>query len=139
MIYVKALAAWFFLVILAILNGTLRVKLLVPLMGEQWAQPLSGVMLSLIILLLAWLVLPWLGPRSNPSLWLIGFLWLGLTLIFEFVFGRLVAGKSWQELLAAYDITTGNLWLLVLVTTAVAPWLATKLRGCLHASEFADM
>jgi hypothetical protein len=139
MIYVKALAAWFFLVILAILNGTLRVKLLVPLMGEQWAQPLSGVMLSLIILLLAWLVLPWLGPRSNPSLWLIGFLWLGLTLIFEFVFGRLVAGKSWQELLAAYDITTGNLWLLVLVTTAVAPWLATKLRGCLSASEFADM
>ena len=129
MIYVKALAAWFFLVILAILNGTLRVKLLVPLMGEQWAQPLSGVMLSLIILLLAWLVLPWLGPLSNPSLWLIGFLWLGLTLIFEFVFGRLVAGKSWQELLAAYDITTGNLWLLVLVTTAVAPRLATKLRG----------
>lgn len=128
MIIFKALLAWFFLVVLAILNGILRMKLLIPLMGEGRAQPLSGVLLSLVILLLAWLALPWLGATRPRQLWQVGGFWLFLTLVFEFVFGRLVAGKSWQELLSAYDITSGNLWLLVLATTAAAPWLAAKLR-----------
>jgi len=52
-----------------------------------------------------------------------------MTVAFEFLFGRLVAHKSLGELLLAYDPTTGNLWLLVLVTIAVSPWLAARIRG----------
>ena len=52
-----------------------------------------------------------------------------MTVFFEFLFGRLVAHKSWGELLQAYDPTTGNLWLLVLLVIAVSPYLAAKLRG----------
>jgi hypothetical protein len=52
-----------------------------------------------------------------------------MTVLFEFLFGRFVAGKSWEELLQAYNILTGNLWLLVLVVIAVSPYLAARVRG----------
>jgi hypothetical protein len=33
------------------------------------------------------------------------------------------------ELLQAYDISTGNLWLMVLVVIAISPFPAAMLRG----------
>ena len=60
---------------------------------------------------------------------MIGLAWLGMTVLFEFIFGRLMVRKSWGELLQAYDITSGNLWLLVLLVIAISPILAAKLRS----------
>ena len=54
--------------------------------------------------------------------------WLALTLVFEFSFG-LLRGRTLAELLAAYRFEGGNLWPVVLAVTALAPWLAARLRG----------
>ena len=35
-------------------------------------------------------------------------MWLGLTLAFEFGFGRLVAKQSWEQLLADYNVAAGR-------------------------------
>jgi hypothetical protein len=44
-----------------------------------------------------------------------------------------VAGFSFLllggELFQAYDISTGNFWLMVLVVIAISPFLAARLRG----------
>ena len=45
-----------------------------------------------------------------------------LTIGFEFTFG-LTGGISFRELLSAYNPMSGNLWLLVVVTTFGAPRL----------------
>jgi hypothetical protein len=58
-----------------------------------------------------------------------GLAWLAMTVLFEFLFGRLVARNSWGELLQAYNLSTGNLWLLVLLVIALSPFLVAKLRG----------
>ena len=68
----------------------------------------------------------------------IGVLWLGLTLAFEFTFGRFVQHKSWIELLEAYAFKEGNLWPLVLVVVLLAPlaaalWQAKSARAALAA------
>ena len=55
---------------------------------------------------------------------------LFLTLAFEFSFG-LLRGKTMAELFSAYAFKDGNIWPLVLAVTAMAPWLAAKLRGWL--------
>ena len=125
----RSLAVWLLLVVLAIVNGTLREKLLVPLFGQAVALPLSGVTLSVLILLLTYLLLPFLKASGASDYWLIGALWLVMTLGFEFVFGHYVARKPWPEILAAYDVRTGNLWPLVLVVTFLAPYLVARFRG----------
>jgi hypothetical protein len=46
---------------------------------------------------------------------------VGLTVLFEFVFGHYVLGNSWDVLLADYRIWQGRLWSLVLISEAIAP------------------
>lgn len=81
--------------------------------------------------------------RLHPggSLWLIpkikdctrgdylafGVLWFVLTNGFDLRM-ILAEGGGLSELLALYDVTTGNLWLLVVIVTALAPYLAAKWR-----------
>jgi len=124
----RALLVWALIVPIAILNGVLREKFFSPLLDPGIALPLSGVLLAALILALAWIMLPWLGPLDTHGHLAVGIGWFALTVVFEFSFGHFIAGKSWSELLQAYDMTSGNLWPAVLVVTAAAPWLAAKLR-----------
>lgn len=124
----KALAVWFIIVLLAVLNGGLREALLIPRFDAATGLFLSGVLLSVLILVVAYLSLPWLGARRSAHLFAIGLGWLALTLVFEFSFG-LWQGKSWQVMFEAYALSGGNLWPFVLLVTALAPYLAGRLRG----------
>jgi hypothetical protein len=126
----KALAVWLAILILAVANGIFREAVLIPTLGKAPALVLSGILLSLAILATAYLCLPWLAVRSASQLLLIGLGWLVLTLVFEFSFG-LLRGVLPTEILAAYTFKGGNIWPLVLLVTAAAPWLAAKLRGWL--------
>jgi hypothetical protein len=125
----RAIALWLAILALAMLNGTLREKLLVPALGSTAAFVLSGILLSVLVFLVALLAGPWYGRLSSAQ-WLgVGALWLAMTLAFEFGFGRLVQHKGWAELLQAYTFEGGNLWPLVLAVVLISPWLAAKLRG----------
>lgn len=127
----KALALWFAILVLAIINGTLREKALIPALGSAAGLVASGTILSVCVFLVAWAGAPWYGPLTSRQWLVIGGLWLLLTLVFEFGFGRLAQHKTWAELLEAYTFKGGNIWPLVLIATLVAPWLAAKARGLL--------
>lgn len=125
----RAMALWFGLLVLAVLNGSVREKLLLPALGERLALPASGLMLSALILAATTLAFPLLGRPSAGQCWRIGSVWAGMSAAFDFLFGRFVRGQEWASLLAAYDPRGGNLWLLVLAATACAPYVAARLRG----------
>ena len=125
---IKTFFVWCLIVPLAIINGIFRELLLVPMLGMTAALPTSGLLLALLIFGLTWLFLPVFGLLRGRQYFWIGVAWLALTILFEFGFGRFIAGKSWHALLAAYDISSGNLWPAVLVVTALSPWLAAKQR-----------
>lgn len=124
---VKAMALWLLLAMLAVLNGSLRQFLLVSELGPVAGLRLSGLLLAAGILLVTWLTLPWYGPLRSYQYWLIGCVWLVMTLLFEFGFGYFIAHKSWAEMLDAYNMSRGNLWSLVLLATLVSPRLAARL------------
>lgn len=123
----KALAVWAGILILAVLNGVLRENVLTPHLGPAAGFVLSGLFLSALIVVVAWLSLPWLGARRPAELIGIGLGWVGLTLVFEFSFG-LWQGKSWQVMFEAYTFQDGNIWPIVLIVTACAPCLAARFR-----------
>ena len=83
-------------------------------------------MLAILILGYA-AVLQRARPLSRPAVaWRIGALWLALTIAFEFGFG-LLTGTPLEELLADYDVTEGRFWVLIPITTFVAPALTRAL------------
>ena len=95
--------------------------------GEQWALPLSGIILSACIFLITWLLLPRaVKALSAKDSLLVGICWVSLTVAFEFVSG-LAGGSTITELLAAYNPLTGNLWLLVLAVTLLSPAAVWKI------------
>ncbi|MBK6614164.1 hypothetical protein [Ottowia sp.] len=124
----KALAIWLVILICAVANGALREGLLILQLGKSPGLILSGVLLSALILVITFLALPWLGARRQAQLIGIGAFWLALTLVFELSFGRF-QGKSWATILEAYTFKDGNIWPVVLLVTAVAPYVAARLRS----------
>ena len=126
---VKTFATWLGILVLAVANGMLREAMLIPVLGKPPGLILSGVLLSGLILLVAYFVLPWFGRTSIASYATIGLGWLCLTLAFEFAFGYLIQGKPWSQLLEAYTFKDGNIWPVVLLITAIAPYTAARIKG----------
>ncbi len=123
----KSLLIWLAIIPLAILNGGLRDKVINPLIGAKYGLPLSGILLCILIFILCYFCIPRIGKGTAKKYWIIGLLWILLTIAFETVFG-LLTGDTLSVLVKAYDITTGNIWLLVVLFTGVAPWLTAKMR-----------
>lgn len=124
----KICLVWLAILVLAVLNGGLREAVLLKHLDLTSAQLLSAVLLCAAILLMAWWLVHWLGVYDARSLWLVGVIWLVLTLVFEFSYG-LARGLDWSEMLAAYTFKDDNLWPLCLLITLMAPWLVGWYRG----------
>lgn len=123
----KALIIWLGILPLAIANGLFREAMLLPTFGTPSAFVLSGLLLSALIIGVAWVSLPWFRLRRSGQFWLAGFGWLALTLAFEFSFG-LAQGESWSMMFEPYTFKDGNLWPVVLAVIACAPFIAAKMR-----------
>jgi hypothetical protein len=124
----KAIAVWLVILGLAFANAALREAVLVPRIGKVRGLTLSGLILSALVLLVAYFALPWLGAVRVVELLAIGVAWLVLTLCFDLVMGA-IQGEPLRQQFDAYLFKRGNLWPIVLLVTAGAPWLAAKLRG----------
>jgi hypothetical protein len=119
-----SLGLWGLLVLVAIINGALREGLLTPNLGDTLGRALSAVILSAAILLVAYLFLSRTSIEYTASdLWMVGAMWLVLTVVFEFGFGHFVMGHSWEFLMEDYNILKGRIWAVVLIVSAVGPYL----------------
>ena len=123
----KSISIWLLIIPFAILNGVLRESVLNRLLGQSIALPVSGILLSLFILLISYFLIPKLKATNSRTYCNIGLIWVVLTLIFEFGMG-LSMGESFSKMLSAYNPFSGNLWLLVLMVTGVSLWLVMKIR-----------
>ena len=128
---IKVIGIWFVIVVAAILNGVFREKILVPTIGANMAFPLSGILLAVLVFLITLMFVTFIGSSESKTYIGVGVLWVMLTLSFEFMFGYFVIGKSWQEILNIFNIMNGDLFIVVLFTSAISPWATAKLRGIL--------
>jgi hypothetical protein len=128
-LFFKVVLIWLVIALLAIANGGLRDLTFTPLIGRNLALPLSGLSLSIIVLVVTYFGLGFFGKLTEKICWLIGLQWVLMTLAFEFLFGHYVAGKSWAELLQTFNILQGDLFLLVLLISLVSPRLLAKYKG----------
>lgn len=119
---------WFGLVALAILNGTLRVKLYGQFLTELLAHQVSTLLGILIFGIYIWIITGiWKLPSATVAI-TIGTLWFFMTILFEFGFGHYVMGHSWDKLLHDYNIFAGRIWILVLIWTFIAPYIFYRLH-----------
>lgn len=113
--------AWFGMMFLAIINGTVRDFIYATMVSEPAAHQISTI--TLILLFAAWfrfLTLKW--PINSPvQAWKIGIIWLFATLIFETGMGLFLIGLNWSDIIQQYNLFSGNLWVLIPLWTFIGP------------------
>ncbi len=125
----RSFAVWLGLIFAEILHGILRGIFLVPLVGEFRSNQIGVFTGSLIILLIAYCAIRWIGVQQTRGLLLIGTIWLLLTVAFEILFGRFVIGLTWDRISSDYDMVHGGLMPIGLVVLLCSPLIVNRLRG----------
>lgn len=128
-LFFNSLLVWVIIAIFAIVNGVFRENILAPVLGKTLALPISGLSLSIIIFVVTSLAFSLINGNDKLTYILIGLQWVFLTLMFEFVFGHFVVGKSWASIFAVFNIVKGDLFLVVLATSLVSPLLVAMIKG----------
>ena len=127
-IFRRAVRIWLLLLVAMFAAGAFRVTLLAPRLSA-FGTEVAGALLGIAVILA--LTRPFIRSLERPTLGTlagIGVLWLGLTVAFEFGFFHYVGGKSWDSLLAQYDVGAGHLWPFVLAAVVVAPFVWARGR-----------
>lgn len=118
----KHMLVWLILPLLAVANGAVRDLTYGRGMPQDLAHSLSIFPLVGMILAIAILAARrW--PLDARGAARVGAGWFLLTIVFEFALGAALRVPL-RELLAAYDVTRGRLWVFVPLATAAAPTLA---------------
>ena len=120
---------WIGMVILAIMNGAVREKIYGPHMRELSAHQLSTVIGLIIFGLYIWTLTGIYRIGSSSQAFMIGGMWLIMTILFEFIFGHYIMRHSWIKLFHDYNLLKGRVWLLVLIWTAVGPYVFYRIRS----------
>jgi len=116
-------ASWVGLAILAILNGTIREKVYGKFMRELSSHQVSSLVGFILFGVYIWVLTGLYRIESSRQALLIGGMWLIMTIVFEFGFGHYIIGHPWGKLFHDYNLLKGRVWSLVLIWTAVAPYV----------------
>ena len=115
------LLAWMAMLVVSIANGAFRDYVYGPsvdaLTGHQISTA-SGILLLALVIRVFVRCYP---PASLREALGIGAFWTALTVAFEFLFFHYVAGYSWSALLASYDVSSGRVWIFMLLWVFMAP------------------
>ena len=124
----KYTVAWIPMVAIAIANGTIRQFVYGQWVSERTAHQISCATGIFLFFLYTFFLSARLPLAKARQAWLVGFIWLCLTIAFEFTFGYFVAGHSLERLLQDYNIASGRLWLIVLAAVFFLPYATYKIR-----------
>ncbi len=119
---------WLPMIVLAFANATLRELVFVKHFSELRAHQLSTITLIVLCSIYVSFVFPLLNVQHSKQAFLIGFVWVLLTVAFEFSLGRLT-NKSWQYLVQDYNLIAGRIWLLFLLVLLLMPYIFYSLRN----------
>lgn len=127
-VFIRSLVVWMVFMLAEVLHGTARILLMEPLVGDFRARQISLFTGLAIILAIVIVFIRWISATNTAQLLSVGLLWLGLTIGFEILLGRLVMGLSWERIGSDYNLLQGGLMPIGLLVLTLSPLIAAKVR-----------
>ena len=128
MIYLRGFIIWLIIISAEVVHGILRGLFLAPVAGDFRARQIAVFTGIIIIFIIAYFTVRWIRASRSLQLLIVGFIWLFFTLAFEILFGRFIAGYSWDRIFSDYNIPEGGLLPIGLFTMTLMPLAAGKIR-----------
>jgi hypothetical protein len=113
---------------LGIANAAVRQLVYADQVGELAAHQLSTAALLAALTYYIWLVDRQWPLSTTQTALAVGAVWAVLTVLFEFGLGHYILGSPWSELLAAYNLAAGRVWVLVPLWMGFGPAAVHRLR-----------
>ena len=104
----KALVVWIIIALAETLHGIIRVRYINRRLGDHRARQIGVATGSLLILVIGWLTVPWIGVRSGADCFVVGAIWVALMCSFDIGLGRFYMRSSWQRVLSDFDPRKGG-------------------------------
>ncbi len=123
---IKHFLLWLPMIVIAFANAALRELVFVKHFSEFRAHQFSTITLIILCSIYVWFVSQPLDIQNTKQAFLIGFVWVVLTVVFEFSLGRLT-NKSWEHLFRDYNILAGRIWLVFLLCLFLLPYICFTL------------
>ncbi len=127
--YLRYFLAWFPLVVLGLLNATIRQVVYARYVTELTAHQISTLTMCILVGIYTWALSSFWKLQSPGQAIGVGLMWMVLTIAFEFGFGRYVVGDSWGSLLRAYNILEGRVWGLFILWVGLAPYVFYRIKS----------
>lgn len=124
---IKHFLLWLPMIVIAFANATLRELVFIKQFSEFRAHQLSTITLIIFCSIYVWFVFSLLSIQNSKQALFIGFVWMLLTVAFEFSLGRLT-NKSWEYLFRDYNLFAGRICLLFLICLLLLPCVFYALR-----------
>ena|ERR671913_1710055 len=106
--YFKYFIAWFGIVVLGLINATVRQVVYARYVGELDAHQISTLTFAILVGLYALALSGFLKLSSAGEAIGVGLMWMVLTIVFEFALGRYVVGDPWGKLVHDYNLLEGR-------------------------------
>lgn len=124
----RAILIWLLIALAEVAQGTMRVKLLNPRVGDHRARQIAVFTGSGLIFLITWLTFGWIGIWTETQAIGVGAMWVMLMTGLEIGFGRWVFHLKWRKILEDFDLRRGRLLVLGMVILLLSPWLVGKMK-----------
>lgn len=125
----RAAVVWGVIALAETLHGILRVWFLNRRLGDRRARQVSVLTGSMIVLVLGWFLVPWIGAGSIGHSLAVGGFWVILMVGFDLGLGRFCFGLSWQRLAADFDPWQGGFLGLGMTVLFFTPLIIATIRG----------
>ena len=128
MAYFRGFIVWLIIISAEVVHGILRGLFLAPAVGDFRARQIAVFTGIIIIFTIAYYTVRWINSSRTSQLFIIGLIWLVLTLAFEILLGRFAAGFSWERIFSDYNMAKGGLLPIGLLAMTFMPLAAAKIR-----------
>lgn len=129
--YIKSVAFWLVLLVLAFANATIREMTYKPLLSPyigMWAHQISSITGILIFFGAIYLFLKRIKDKySRKDLIVVGFIWIMMTFIFEISMNFFIQKMSLGQIVQTYYFWRGETWIFVLLSLIISPLFADKI------------
>ncbi len=117
------LIAWLGMVALAVANGAIRDFTYKTRVGDLRAHQISTLTLVILFAIYFCVMTYYFPIESESQAWMIGTMWLIMTILFEFGIGYFVSHLPLSKMLHDYNILAGRVWIFILVWTFIGPYI----------------
>lgn len=124
----RGFSVWLLIILAETIHGIARTLLLEPLIGDFRARQVSVFVGSIIIIAITFIFVRWLKGSHAYHFFLIGTMWVVLTVGFEILLGRFVTDVSWERISSDYNVANGGLMLFGLLIMMFAPLAMARLE-----------